>query len=78
MASKLDETGFKSSVADPDVRMKSAIKDDGSEVYGYCLSYVDDILCTDMDPNLEGGTIRYKNDIIEPPSSYLGAKFQEK
>jgi hypothetical protein len=44
MAKKLDEMGFKSSVADPDVWMRPATKIDGEEYYEYILMYVNDIL----------------------------------
>ena len=83
MAKKLDEVGFQSTVADPDVWIRPAIKPDGSEYYEYVLCYVDDILAAsvhakDVLKSLEGGTVKYKNDIIEPPKMYLGAKLQLK
>lgn len=42
MAKRLDELGFKSSDADPDVWLRPAVKDDGSKYYEYILMYVDD------------------------------------
>jgi hypothetical protein len=82
MAEKLDELGFKSSMADPDVWMRSAVKADGEEYYEYVLVYVDDILAVSIDPRaiLEGIQTRFKfkDDKIEEPSNYLGAKLQKK
>jgi hypothetical protein len=44
MAKKLDEMGFKSSVADPDVWLRPAWKIDDETYYECVLMYVDDIL----------------------------------
>lgn len=79
MAKKLDEAGFSSSVADPDVWMRPATHADGTEYYEYILMYIDDLLSISEDATsvlriLEGDTIRYKNDKIAPPEVYLGAK----
>ena len=83
MASKLDDIGFKSSMADPDVWMRPAIKSDGTEYYEYILCYVDDLLACSENAiealrSLEGGTVQFKNDKVEPPTVYLGAKTQLK
>ena len=43
MAKKLDEIGFQSSPADPDVWLRPAVKFNGDEYYEYVLMYVDDI-----------------------------------
>lgn len=43
MARKLDEIGFNSSHADPDVWLRPAKKPDGKEYYEYVIMYVDDI-----------------------------------
>ena len=61
MAKKLDDIGFKSSVADPDVWLRPAVKPDGFEYYEYVLMYVDDILAISVDAtqvlkSLEGGS----------------------
>jgi hypothetical protein len=50
MAKKLDEMGFKSSVADPDVWLRPATKPDGEEYYKYMLMYVDAILAVSASP----------------------------
>ena len=49
------------------------------EYYEYIVLYVDDILAASTDPtavlkSLEGETVKYKNNKIEPPQIYLGAK----
>jgi hypothetical protein len=82
MAKKLDEMGFKSSVADPDVWLRPASKADGEEYYEYIMMYVDNILAISETPLLIMEAIqdmvRFKNDKIEEPSNYLGAKLQKK
>lgn len=83
LAKWLDEIGFKSSVADPDVWMRAAVKPDGEEYYEYILLYVDDILsistkAKEILESMQGGTIRYKNNKIEEPDIYLGAKLAKK
>jgi hypothetical protein len=50
MAKKLDEMGFKSSVADPDVWLRPASRADSEQYYEYILMYVDDILAISADP----------------------------
>ena len=83
MASKLEELGFKSSVANPDVWMRAATKENGEDYYEYILMYVDDILAISRDAkalliSMEGGTVKYKNGKIEPPDTYLGARLFQK
>jgi len=83
MASRLDEAGFKSSVADHDVWMRPSVKHNGEKCYTYISNYVDDQLC--IGPNakkvlnsLQGGTVKFKNGKIEEPEVYLGARLQKK
>ena len=82
LAERLDEIGFKSSLADPDVWMRPAAKPDGEEYYEYLLVYVDDILCVSDDPKVPMleivASLRFKKDKIEPPDMYLGATLEEK
>ena len=83
MAKKLDEIGFKSSPADPDVWLRPGIKDDGSKYYEYMLMYVDDVLAISINArqllrSLEGDTVSYKNGKVEPPEMYLGATLKKK
>ena len=82
MAEKLASMGFQSSMADPDVWLRAASKNDGESFYEYVLMYVDDILSISCDPRtiLEEiqGTFKFKNGRIETPEFYLGAKLQRK
>jgi hypothetical protein len=74
--------GFKSSVADPDVWMRPATKIDGEEYYEYILVYVNDILAVSATPipimEEIQDAVKLKNNKIEEPSSYLGARLQKK
>ena len=83
MAKKLDEIGFKSTPADPDVRFRTAIKLADEEYYEYILMYEEDILEISIDPteilkSMEGKTVKYKNGKIAPPEMYLGARLKRK
>ena len=82
MAEKLDSMGFQSSMADPDVWLRAATKGDGEQYYEYVLIYVDDILAISCDAKsiLQEiqGTFKLKNDKIETPEFYLGAKLHYK
>ena len=49
LAERLDEMGFKSSIADPDVWLRPETKADGEEYYKYILVYVDDLLAISVD-----------------------------
>jgi hypothetical protein len=83
MAGKLSEMGFQSSLADPDVWLRAATKGDGEQYYEYVLMYVDDIVLAiscDARSILKEvkKTFKLKNDSIDPPEFYLGAKLQQK
>ena len=82
MADKLDDMGFKSYLADPDIWMRPAVKPDRGEYYEYILMYVDDILAISMQPRDVMKDIerrfKFKNNKVEEPSSYLGARLQKK
>lgn len=82
MAEKLSDLGFQSSLADPDVWLRAATKGDGEQYYEYVLMYVDDILAISCDAEAilkdVQTTFKLKNDRIETPEYYLGAKLQEK
>ena len=82
MASKLDDMGFKSSVADPDAWMRPAKKASGDEYYEYALMHVDDILAMSMKPEhiMEciKSVFKFKGDKYEKPSNYLGGLLSEK
>ena len=78
LAKKLDELNFKSCIADPDVWRRPATKEDGSEYYKYVLTYVDDLIAVSQNAKKVlqdiSQDIKLKNDKIEPPNNYLGAK----
>jgi hypothetical protein len=83
MAVKLTRSmGFLSSRADPDVWLRAATKGDGEHYYEYVLMYVGDILAISCNARqiLEEVqvTFKLKNDKIELPEFYLGAKLQLK
>jgi len=82
MAEKLASMGFPSTMADPDVWLRAAMKADGESYYEYVLMYVDDILAISCDARsiLEEiqRTFKFKNGKIETPEFYLGAKLQKK
>lgn len=80
LADKLEGMGFKYSIANPDVWMKVQVKPNGNKNYEYVLAYVDDILAILHNPRviMDDFKIRFtfKNDKVEEPSSYLGAKLE--
>ena len=82
----MEHMGYESSLGDPDVWFRKAVKDDGTEYYEYMLLYVDDTLCCSehpMEAMLElDKYFPMKKDkkgkpIIGPPSIYLGGKISE-
>ena len=82
LAQTFDKMGFTSSIADPDVWMRPAIKSDGEEYYEYIVCYVDDVLGISVDAK---GLLKeiqkdfkFKKNKIEPPSMYLGARLELK
>ena len=80
MQSCMNHIGFMPCKADPDVWMRSAIKDsDGTLYWEYVLLYVDDVLCVRTNPKfvLENEIGKYwtlKKDSLGPPNIYLGDK----
>jgi hypothetical protein len=77
LASTLQSLNFTSSLADPDVWYRPAVKPDGFQYYEYLLAYVDDILVLSHEPvkimkSLED-FYRLK-DGYEKPTRYLGAE----
>ena len=71
----IEELGYKSSIADPDVYRKPCTMTNGKKYYSYLVIYVDDVLCFHEHPkkimDQIGGTFRLKNG-VEPPKMYLG------
>jgi hypothetical protein len=82
MAEILASMGFQSSMADPDVWLRAAIKSVGEQYYEYVMMYVDDILALSNNARaiLEEiqDTFKFKKDKIEAPEYYLGAQLQKK
>ena len=82
LAEKLDNIGFKSSIADPDVWLRAATKPTGEKYYEYMLIYVDDILCISHDArrpmNEIQASLKFKKNKVEEPEFYLGARLEKK
>ena len=78
----LDDIGFRSSIADPDVCMRAANKPISEIYYDYTLCYVDDILCISHDYRQKMGetqnNVKVENNNIEEPDLYLVAIFKNK
>ncbi len=76
LANALQSIGFISSLADPDVWYRAAIKPNGEKYYEYLLTYVDDILLLLCDPNIAFKQLTEIYRFKEPPGKpkkYLGA-----
>ena len=73
--------GFTSSLADPDVWMRPAVKNNGFAYYEYIFVYVDDLLVISERPNLIikgiGTCYRMKEGSVTKPAMYLGAQIKE-
>jgi len=76
LASILHSEGFHSSLADPDVWMRKAMKTSGLVYWEYLLAYVDDILVISHQPKTVIDSlskhVTFKPDSIGPPKNYLG------
>lgn len=75
----MEHLGFNSCKADPDIWMRPAQKDDGTEYYEYVLLYVDDALCISeraehILKNEIGKYFYIKEGSVGPPDIYLGNK----
>ena len=62
---------------------RPAIKDNGDEYYEYIMAYVDDVVAisekaVEILKEIQSGGVKFKNDKIEPPNMYLGAKLSTK
>ena len=82
LAETFDSMGFRSSIADPDIRMRSSVKHDGEEYYEYIVCYVDDVLgistrAKELMQEIQRD-FRFKKDRIEQPKIYLGALLERK
>ena len=82
LAETFDNMGFTSSIADPDIWMRPAVKSDGEEYYEYIVCYVDDVLGISEDAMMLMKEIqkdfKFKKDKIGPPEMYLGAYLEKK
>ena len=80
-AGTLSDLGFTSSLADPDVWMRPACKNEGYKYYEYIFVYVDDLLVLSEKPDLIMKGIsqiyRMKEGSIAKPTMYLGAQVKE-
>jgi len=77
--SAMEEMGFSSCKADPDVWLRPALKSNGIEYYQYVLLYTDDILAVMEEPERFlreelGKRFTLKEKSIGPPDQYLGNK----
>jgi hypothetical protein len=80
LTQNLEEMGYRTTVADPDVFIRPATKPDGFEYYEFILTYVDDCLCVSHDPKASMdvlGSIYDLKDTVHPPERYLGANIQQ-
>ena len=73
---------FKSKGGDPDVCMRPATKNDGTEVYEYVILYTNDCLVVSENDesilkNEIGRYFELKPDSIGPPSLYLGGHLRK-
>ena len=80
-AEMLYDLGYTPSLADPDVWMRAAMKDDGFRYWEYVLCYVDDVLSISHNPTrtMKGIQTRFKikNDKMEEPEIYLGSELSK-
>jgi len=80
-AASLQELGFTSCIADPDVWLRPATKSDGLLYYEYVFVYVDDLLVLSIYPHVIMKTIsqqyHLKEGSLERPKIYLGAEIKQ-
>ena len=76
LADQLDNMGFKSSIADPDVCIRPANKADGEHYYGFILLYVDYLIAMSQDlvsaVSEFAEKFKLEKDKIDLPEIYLG------
>jgi len=81
LAGTLSDLGFSSTLADPDVWIRPAVKTNGQHYYEYIFVYVDDLLVLSEKPNLimqgVGQAYRLKEGSVTRPTTYLGAQIKE-
>jgi len=81
LASTLHDLQYRSSLADPDVWLRPAVKQSGDLYYEYVIVYVDDILVVAEKPKTTMDCLaklyRLKEGSIGKPTQYLGAQIME-
>jgi hypothetical protein len=81
LASYLRELNFRSCLADPDVWLRTATRQDGEAYYEYLLVYVDDLLALSEQPKVILDDINsyfhLKPESVGTPDLYLGAKLSK-
>jgi hypothetical protein len=81
LAGTLSDLGFSSTLADPDVWIRPAVKMNGHHYYEYIFVYVDDLLVLSEQPNVimqgVGQAYRLKEGSVARPTTYLGAQIKE-
>ena len=74
----MDHMGYSSCLADPDLWMREAKLDDGTDYYEYILLFVDDCLVVSQhlknSLNRLGKYYSLKPESVGPPKLYLGSK----
>jgi hypothetical protein len=80
LANTLQQLGYKSCLADPDVWLRPAVKDDGFQYYEYVLVYVDDLLVLSQqgDKTMKALEDFYRLKVgFAEPTRYLGAEVKK-
>ena len=80
LVQNLEDMGYKSSIADPDVFIQPAAKPDGFEYYEFLLMYVDKCLCVSAKPGKTMdalGKIYDLKDTVKPLERYLRANVKK-
>ena len=82
LKSYMEILGFKSCKVDPDVWMREAVKDDGTEYYEYAMLYVDNTITIQVNlkkilRNEIGKYFKLKESSIGSTGQYLGGKIQK-
>jgi hypothetical protein len=81
LANSLHAIGYRSCLADPDIWLREAVRDDNTRFYEYLAIYVDDTLCISQHPERTMESIsqlyRIKDNSIKKPKTYLGAQVMQ-
>ena len=77
LAETMDAMFYRTSYADPDLRLRPAVNLESFKYYEYILCYVADVLCISHNPRKLIKRIqedfKLKDDKIEPPDIYIGS-----